>query len=1048
MKSGNIRKTTRALVGRLNLLGIFILVLAAVACSLTRIPAVAKDMQILSISEIPESKSINYYNTDGAFMFFANYYLSPKTLLSDDFEVTQRGWQRNPEPFAGLEKAGGVILWECPRAVTDERDDDLYHQDLEVVTDEVMAALEAKVRGGGGLVIAGGALCYGEGADKLGSTDDRKGEFRFYHGFDGTALEALLPVDIPAGITLTALPNAAGNMQAAKPSPMLEGLDLQNWVIGAYHKVSARPEAEVLATTASGDPLIVRWPLGKGRVVCVLAAPHAAGLVRNPYEAKSPAWDDEAIFWDRCVRWACGMDYYPSVEENLADRVEKLTADLDRSPLELAQSEYPYGADVRHSSTPDEIRSLVLKYFAELGMNHIVTAGVMTLGDDDGTGSSYPRDYADRWMRDYQEDLERHGLYMFLKPEPHQGPKVKDIPAEKWAQIVQPSGAYATNYGAPRPCTYSPSVLEEAAKQMDGFAGIAKQYNNITGAYCDDEWTWVLGYRSAYEGDVGIGCYSPWVNDIFKERTGMEAPMPVYHEPGYVVQEDDPWLRWCEEIRQDPAAMYNKAIGEAAHKHDPDFQVSNYPGGFDGESDIMLEEIYLDCWRESELETFERVDVRANFREDHDRTGTPIHALMGIFRMPESKSIYPETLRLTAGACLGAAARGIILWNGENIWSPWMQHEGRDDLGDEAARLGAYLQKYGPMFLEMTKPESDVWMLSHWFWINSFDNYYHCYPEEITNKEQTWRMFQVSDLAVPSILRAGMPAEFVTEKQLMSDRLFERKVVLVPSLQYCRQAVVDNLEEFIRRGGKVFIDTATAVEIEGAEVLPFDFSQWHQHVAAGKRPTIEPCELNYRKQRGDREALIDQAIPILREHVTPHSGAKVKIDHPEAAHRMLVNGETTYLFVYNSDVDTGYNFNVSYHDLPGVIYDIAAGEEVEAKEEEEGVKQFQVGLQPGGWKVFALTPEPVKNILASPFAVEASRVRGEVRVLNKAGATFSGAVPLEIVINPGSDAQSVFRATSAGVANLDFPLPDPDMQVRAFQVRELMTGKTVSVAVQ
>lgn len=1034
-------------VGKLSLFGALFVALVLTACAL-HMPVRAQNMEILSISEIPESNSINYYNTDGAFMFFMNHYLSPETLLSDDFEVTQKGWQRSQEPFANLEKMDGLILWECPRAVTDERNDDLYHQDLEVVTDNVMATIEKKVRDGAGLVIAGGSLCYGDGAEALGSTDDRKGEFRTYHGFAGSALEKILPVKIPEGVTLTKLPNESGNLKVTKEkAPMMAGLNFSDWVIGAYHKVLAHPQAEVLAETQSGDPLIVRWTVGKGRVVCVLAAPRAASLVRTPHTAKSPVWQDEAVFWDRCVRWASGMDYEEAVEKELADRVVELIADQDRSPLELAEAEYPYGADVRHSSTPKHLRSLVLKYFADLGINHIVTAGVMTLGPEEGTGSSHSPEYAKRWMQGYQQDLERHGLYMFMKPEPHQGPRIADVPIEEWAQIVQPSGVYATNYGMPRPCTYSPSVIEHAVKQMEGIVGIAKPFENITGAYCDDEWTWVLGYRSAYEGDVGIGCYSPWVNDLFKERTGLEAPMPVYREPGYVAPEDDPWLLWCEEIRQDPAALYNKAITEAAHKIRPDFAVSNYPGGFDGESDIMLEEIYLDCWRESELETFERVDVRANFREDHDRTDTPIHALMGIFRMPESKSIYPETLRLTAGACLGAAARGIILWNGENIWSPWMQHQGRDDLADEAARLGSYLRKFGPMFLEMKKPESDVWMLSHWFWINTFDNYYHCYPEEIKNKERTWRMFQVSDIAVPGILRAGIPAEFVTEKQLMSDRLFDRKVVFLPSLQYCRQAVVDNLEEFIRRGGKVFVDEATAVKIEGAEVLPFDFTQWHKHIAAGNRPTIEPCEENYRKQRGEREAIIDKAIPVLRKHVTPFADPKVDIKNPKAMFRTLVNGETTYLFVYNSDVDSGQSVSVAYRDLPGVIYDIAAGKEL-APKVEDGKRHFEVSLEAGGWKVFALTRERIAALNAVSVSINSDRVQGKVEVKTKSGNLFNGTVPLEITLQSAGERPQVYRATNGGVAELDFPLPNPDVSVQSLVIRELLTGKEVSLPVQ
>src|SRR5690606_2286416 len=180
-------------------------------------------------------------------------------------------------------------------------------------------------------------------------------------------------------------------------------------------------------------------------------------------------------------------------------------------------------------------------------------------------------------------------------------------------------------------------------------------------------------------------------NAYYKSVTGQDAPPPVYREPGYVAPEDNPFLQWAQIIRTDAFREYNQAIADAAEPYRPDLILSNYPGGFEGNLDVMIEEFYLDCWKVSELLALERIDARANYREDYTRTQYPVWGLMGIFRMPEDKSIYPETLRLTAGVGLGGGVKGLILWNASNLWTPNMQHPGREALYVEARRLGDYL---------------------------------------------------------------------------------------------------------------------------------------------------------------------------------------------------------------------------------------------------------------------------------------------------------------------------------------------------------------------
>jgi len=1006
---------------------------------------------VLCVTETPETTGITYYNGEAAYIYVLDYFLSPKRILADDFAVTQVCWQRTPEPFANLDGYKAIILWDAPRAVKDERKNDPYYSDLEVITDDIAKQLVQFVENGGALIVAGGVTCYGNGHERLGSADYRKGKFRNYLGLANSPLAAVLPVEVPDAVTLQPFTDAKKvrkGIKVVKSDPMVAGIELSQWAFDAYHKVKAKPKAEVLVAAGDGDPLVVRWAVKKGKVVCVTPSPRGNALVKSPNRASNPIWPMEAVLWDRCLRWALGQKLPDQEREaKLVARYRSIVADAPREPLALKLGEFPYGTHVVNAAFPKGIGDLATKYFADLGMNHIVSSGFVHIGT--GKGTRMTPEAVDAYVKGYSDALEKHNLCMFIEPAPADGARLAGLDPSEWAQVTLPSGKFAGHYGSPRPCPLSPAVIRYAVDQVERWMPIVARHPRVRGAFCDDEWAWVMGYRNAYEGDPGIGCYSPWANERFKRITGKKAPPPVYREPGYVAPEDDPWLRWCQIIRQDCAADYNAALSKVAKKHRPDFIMSNYPGGFEGKSDIMVEEVYLDCWKESELEAFERLDVRANFREDRRRNQIPIYALIGIFRMPEDKSIYPETLRLTVGACLGAGAKGIILWNSVNLWSPWFQHSGRTALDREAQRLGQYLKKFGPMFLNLTKRESPVWMLSGWFWVNSFDNYYLVPPdpEGGEDKERPWWQFQINDAAGPAALRAGLPMEFVTEKQLLSDELFKVKAVILPGMLYCREAVVKNLEKYIKQGGKVFVDKSTKVKIEGATVLPLDFSKWHYDIVGGKRPIAPPTEANYRKQRALREAYVDEAIPAIQKRINAVVSPRVTINSPKAAYRMLENGGTTYLFVYNSNVDEGHRFTVWYRDLPGVVYDIAAGKVVPVVEA-QGRRRFDVELPAGGWKVLALAPSKLGRVRISRARVLKKRLQLSVMLFDERRRTFSAAVPVKITLAGREGATFTFyRATSEGVLKLEAPIGHSVPMPVSVSVQELFSGRMAEARV-
>jgi uncharacterized membrane protein len=1029
--------------------------LAAIACAAFAAAAPApppSGIPVLVVTETPETRGINYVNGEAAAMALLDYFLSPRSILAPDFAVTQAGWQRDERPFAAIDRVRAVLLWDVPRAVRDQRGTDPYYADRDVITDDVAAHLAEFVRAGGGLVVAGGAMCYGSGHERLGSADYRTPNRRQYLGLAGSPLAEILPVEVPDAVTLAAFEDAGHKRPAvsvARPDAMIDGLDLAAWPFEAIHRVRAKEGAEVLVAATDGSPLIVRWAVGKGRVVCVLASPRGGVLVRGADRAASPVWPQEAVLWDRALRWALGLDFAgKDAEAALVAKYEAIIADAPPVPLALVTGAFPYGTHAVDAGLPRSLAPLAMKYFAGLGMNHIVSSGFAHVLPDakDSRGPEAVAAYVSRTA----QAAARHNLYVFVEPAPADGARLAGLDPKEWAQVTQPGGKFALHYGQPRPCPMSPAVLVHAAEQMQRWAAVLAGEPRVRGALCDDEYAWVMGYRTAYEGDPGLACYAPWAAERFKKATGLDVPTPVYREPGYVMPEGDPFLRWCEVMRQDPFAEYNAALVAAARKGRPDLLVSNYPGGFEGTADFAIEEVYLDCWKESELEAFERLDVRANFRADRPRRDFPITALIGVFRMPETKSAYPESVRLTAGASLAAGARGMILWNAMNLWAPWFQHPGRDALEAEAKRLGAYLERFGPMHLVLERPESDVWMLSGWFWVNTFDNLLLVPPAPGggPDKERPWWHFQTSDVAGPAAMRAGLPVEFVTEKQLMSDALMDRKAVLLPGFIYAREAVVRNLERYAAAGGKVFLDQSARVKIEGATVLPVDLGRWHADIAAGKRPIAEPCEANYRKHRAMREAYIDEAARVMREAVTPAVGPRVRLEGAAGAVAWMTNGAARYLYVFNTNTDGPERFTVRCRDVPPVIIDVEAGEAVRAVES-DGERRFHVYLPPGGWRVFAMLPAAIRGVRIAARRADGGPVTVSAEIIDEAGERLRAAVPLEITL-AAEDGRTLalHAAASEGVVEKVIPVEGAVPPPRTVLVRELLSGREARAEVE
>ncbi len=147
-----------------------------------------------------------------------------------------------------------------------------------------LVSLRDYVAGGGGLVMVGGYLTF-QGIDAKAR-------------YAGTPVEAALPVTMLTVDDRVEAPEGCEPTVSAADHPIVAGLATTWPRLLGYNRLTAKPNATVVATVAA-DPLLVAWTFGEGRAVAFASdcGPHWA----------PPAfveWDGYAPLWQRLVGWA------------------------------------------------------------------------------------------------------------------------------------------------------------------------------------------------------------------------------------------------------------------------------------------------------------------------------------------------------------------------------------------------------------------------------------------------------------------------------------------------------------------------------------------------------------------------------------------------------------------------------------------------------------------------------------------------------------------------------------------------------------------------
>ena len=146
--------------------------------------------------------------------------------------------------------------------------------------------IEEYVRGGGGLIMAGGYLSY-QGINGVAR----------YHG---SSVEEALPVEMLPYDDRVECPEGVEPKKTRKAHPITRGLPGTWPHLLGYNRVIAKSEADVLATVGN-DPLLVVGEHSEGRVVSWTSDIGPHWCPRGFAE-----WEGYTTLWRRMVSWASG----------------------------------------------------------------------------------------------------------------------------------------------------------------------------------------------------------------------------------------------------------------------------------------------------------------------------------------------------------------------------------------------------------------------------------------------------------------------------------------------------------------------------------------------------------------------------------------------------------------------------------------------------------------------------------------------------------------------------------------------------------------------
>jgi len=169
----------------------------------------------------------------------------------------------------------------------------------------------------------------------------------------------------------------------------------------------------------------------------------------------------------------------------------------------------------------------------------------------------------------------------------------------------------------------------------------------------------------------------------------------------------------------------------------------------------------------------------------------------------------------------------------------------------------------------------------------------------VPEMEQPWSHTQTLEVGFPAAIKAGLPAEGITDTTLANDDLSQYQAIVLLNVEYMRRSVVEKLNDYIRRGGLVFVDKSSAARPAGAIVLDGDFLAWHRLITQGQRfkavGTMDPQLIE--KGSSNQRRVTNALATVFAQRVKPRlKPAPVETHSRDTVATVSESGSGRYIF--------------------------------------------------------------------------------------------------------------------------------------------------------
>lgn len=613
----------------------------------------------------------------------------------------------------------------------------------------------------------------------------------------------------------------------------------------------------------------------------------------------------------------------------------------------------------------------------------------------------------------------------------------------QWAQVLLPDKAVGTDpRGEILPSPRSPVTAEKASKWVATSVERGEGYPGLQAVALDRGYALALNMKTSVRpaGPAGVGDYADWNLKFFEEKTGLTPPTPQPVESGFVAKNDDPFIVWSRLIGvpgdEDSASVeyLNMQLLKAARGANPDLTTMQTPGGCAGELDVVCTESDDYSVRAPELNTAFLLDY-ARARQDH--AGKQIGAILGKVGSGDVTPYASASLNLQTKIALGKGASAVTLNSHEVAYS--------QDLKTAFTSLCQTTGKYGAFLAQLSPAKMPVAVL----YSRTTEAYQRAVDWDKANKvweskkrqiQRPWEQSQSFSIAYPALMLAQVPVEVITESQVEQGKLSDYKALFLIDHQYSTEAVEERIKEFQAKGNPVIADESSTVIPTGATVLPFD--------AAVITPLVQ---MGLRKQDTDVSRIVhdrmeglvkEMAIEIRKTLKEKSIDAPIAIDSDSVAYSLSQNGDTRYLFLYNSNLFDAQKTHVTLNSQEDSIYDVLTSKE-NGVVTANGKTTFDAEIAAGDWGVFLLSPQEITQLRINAEQKD-KEVTIQIGVLNSAGLLISGSHPLYVSIKDPKGNETPYSshaATNLGETTVKFRLADNELTGKwKIDVTEVASG--------